>query len=66
MGLIIGLNTKVFSSLTIFLFIFLGSLIGKGQGQVLSILIFFIIGILIVKTLKKRISKKNKIISILF
>ena len=57
-GLIIGLHTKIISSLSIFLFIYLGSLFGNGQIKVLSILVFFIFSIYFVKTIKK-ITHKN-------
>ena len=56
-GLIIGLHTKVISSLLIYLFIYLGSLFGNGQGKVLSVLIFFILGIYLVKRTRKLIHK---------
>ena len=61
MGLVIGLHTKILSSLSIFLFIYIGSLFGNGQGKVLSVLVFFIIGILIVRKIKKSISKDLKV-----
>jgi len=57
-GLIIGLHTKIISSLSIFLFIYLGSLFGNGQIKVLSILVFFIFSIYLVKRIKK-ITYKN-------
>jgi len=57
-GLTIGLHTKIISSLLIFLFIYLGSLFGNGQGKVLSILVFFILSIYFVKKIKK-ITHKN-------
>ena len=60
-GLIIGLHTKILSSLNIFLFIFIGSLFGNGQGKVISVLIFFIIGIVLSNKIKSL--TKNKIIS---
>jgi len=66
MGLIIGLHTKVISTLLIFLLIYLGSLFGGGQGKVLSVLIFFIIGIYIVKKFKKIIKKNYSSFSYLF
>ena len=52
-GLIIGLHTKVISSLLIFLFIFLGSLFGNGQGKILFVFIFFILGIFLVRRIRK-------------
>jgi len=61
MGLVIGLHTKILSSLSIFLFIYIGSLFGNGQGKVLSVLVFYIIGILIVRKIKKSISKDLKL-----
>ena len=57
-GLVIGLHTKIISSLLIFLFIYLGSLFGNGQGKVLSVLVFFIFSIYFVKRIKK-ITHKN-------
>ena len=39
-GLIIGLNTKIISSIIIFLFIYVGSLFGNGQGKVIAVLFF--------------------------
>ena len=65
-GLIIGLNTKILSSLFIFLFIYLGSLIGNGQGKVLSILVFFIAAVLIVRKIKKTYKSNISLISSLF
>ena len=61
-GLILGLHTKVISTLLIFLFIYVGSYFGKGQGQALSVLIFFIISIFLVRRLRK-INYKKAIIS---
>ena len=52
-GMIIGLHTKLISSMSIFLLIYIGSLFGNGQGKVLSILFFFIFGIYIVSKIKK-------------
>ena len=57
-GMIIGLHTKILSSLMLFLFIYIGSLFGQGQGKVLSVIIFFIIGIYLVRKLRK-ITKEN-------
>ncbi len=57
-GMIIGLHTKIISSMTIFLLIYLGSLFGNGQGRVLSILIFFIFGLFIIRVVRK-IVKRN-------
>ena len=51
-GLIIGINFKIFSSSIIFLFIYLGSLFGNGNGKSLSVLIFFIIGIYLSRYVK--------------
>ena len=59
-GLIIGLKNKVLSSSIIFLFIFLGSLFGGGQGKVLSVLLFFIMGIILIIKLKKKFINKSK------
>ena len=56
-GLIIGLNTKIISSLSIFLIIYLGSLFGNGQGKVLSVLVFFILGIYFVRRIRKIIQR---------
>ena len=56
-GLIIGLNTKIISTFSIFLFIYLGSLFGNGQGKVLSVLVFFILGIYLVRRIRKVIHK---------
>jgi len=57
-GLIIGLHTKIISSMSIFLLIYLGSLFGNGQGKVLSVLVFFTFGIYMVRKIKK-IVKSN-------
>ena len=56
-GLIIGLDTKIISSLSIFLIIYLGSLFGNGQGKVLSVLVFFILGIYFVRRIRKIIQR---------
>tara|TARA_Y100001970_G_scaffold250697_1_gene322692 strand:+ start:10908 stop:11939 length:1032 start_codon:yes stop_codon:yes gene_type:complete len=64
-GLIIGLHTKILSTLLIFMFIYLGSLFGNGQGKVLSVLIFFIVGIILTRKLKSLL-KHNNMISKLF
>ena len=56
-GMIIGLHTKILSSMLIFLFIYLGSLFGSGQGKVLSVLVFFIFSIYLVRKIKKIIKK---------
>ena len=58
-GLIIGIKFKIVSSSIIFLFIYFGSLFGKGQGTVLSVLIFFIFGILLAINVKKFFSKNS-------
>ena len=65
-GLIIGLHTKIISSLSMFLFIYLGSLFGNGQGKVLSVLVFFIFSIYFVKRIKKIIHKNYPNIKYLF
>ena len=65
-GLIIGLHTKILSTMSIFLLIYIGSLFGNGQGKVLSVLIFFIFGIFIVKKIKKVIQKNNLSFNYLF
>ena len=65
-GLIIGLHTKIISTISIFLIIYLGSLFGSGQGKVLSVLVFFIFGIFIVRKIKKLIQKKYSNFSYLF
>ena len=65
-GLIIGLHTKIFSSLSIFLFIYIGSLFGNGNGKTLSVLLFFIIGIYIIKKVRKIINQKLPSFSYLF
>ena len=52
-GMIIGLNTKIISTLSLFLFIVIGSFFGNGQGKVLSVLFFFILGIYLIKKLRK-------------
>jgi len=63
-GLIIGLHTKIISTLIIFLFIYVGSFFGKGQGQALSVLVFFILALFIVKKIRK--FNNNKKFSSLF
>ena len=65
-GMIIGLHTKIISSMSIFLFIYLGSLFGNGQGKVLSVIVFFIFGIYIVRKIKKTIQKNYPNFSYLF
>ena len=65
-GMIIGLHTKIISTLFIYLFIYLGSLFGSGQGKALSVFIFFTLGIFITRTLKKKISSDFKKLSNLF
>lgn len=65
-GMIIGLNTKIVSSMLIFLFIYLGSLFGNGQGKVLSVLVFFIFGIYIFRKFKKIIQKNYPNFNYLF
>ncbi len=57
--MIIGLNTKILSSLSIFLFIFIGSLFGDGQGKVLSVFLFFLLGIFVVRKIKKKLTNNN-------
>jgi len=52
-GMIIGLHTKLFSTLFLFLFIYVGSFFGNGQGKVLSVLFFFILGIFLVRQIRK-------------
>ena len=65
-GLIIGLHTKLISSLSILLFIYLGSLFGKGQGKELSILVFFIFAIYLVRVIRKIIHRKYPHFNYLF
>ena len=62
-GLIIGLNTKIISSIIIFLFIYAGSLFGNGQGKVVSVLCFFILGIYFIKKFKQIDKKKMGLIA---
>ena len=62
-GLIIGINTKIISSIIIFLFIYAGSLFGNGQGKVVSVLCFFILGIYFIRKLKKIDKKKMGLIA---
>ena len=57
-GMVIGLHTKILSSLVIFLFIYIGSLFGNGQGKVISVIIFFIFGIYISIKIRKILNKK--------
>ena len=63
-GLIIGLHTRIISTLIIFLLIYVGSFFGKGQGQALSVLVFFILALFIVKKIRK--FNNNKKFSSLF
>ena len=65
-GIIIGLNTKIISSLSIFLFIYFGSLFVDGQGKVLSILVFFIFGIYLVIGIRKIIYRNYPNFTYLF
>jgi len=65
-GLIIGLHTKIISSMTIFLIIYLGSLFGDGQGKVLSVFFFFIFGIYIVNKIRKEVKRNYSNLSHLF
>ena len=62
LGLVVGLNTKVFSTLFIFLFIYIGSFFGQGNGKTLSVLFFFILSILIIRKIKSKLLH-NKIIA---
>ncbi len=66
MGLIIGLHTKIISTILIFLLIYTGSLFGNGQGKVLSVLFFFIFSIYIVRKIKKVIQKNYPTFNYLF
>ncbi len=66
LGMIIGLKTKIFSTLSIFLFIYIGSLFGNGQGKALSVLLFFILGIFTVYKIKTTIKNKHSKFSNLF
>jgi len=52
-GLIIGLKNTIVPSSVIFLSIYLGSLFGNGQGKVLSIILFFSIGLYLAKKINK-------------
>ena len=65
-GLVIGLHTKIISSLSIFLFIYLGSLFGDGQGKVLSTLVFLIFGIYLVIGIRKIIYRNYPNFTYLF
>ena len=65
-GLIIGLHTKIISTLLIFLSIYLGSFFGKEQVQVLSIIAFFILSLFLVKKIRRLLNKKNQIYVSLF
>ena len=58
-GLFIGLNTKILSTLFIFASIYAGSFFGSGQGKVLSILIFFFSSILLVSKIRKNFINLN-------
>ena len=59
-GLVIGLKFKVIPSSIIFFSIFIGSLFGQGQGKVLWVLFFFMVGIYIANYLSKNYLIKNK------
>ena len=65
-GMIIGLHTKIVSSMSIFLIIYLGSLFGNGQGRVLSVFIFFICGIYLVRKIRKMVKKNYPNFTYLF
>ena len=65
-GLVIGLHTKIISSLLIFLFIYLGSLFGNGQGKVLFVLVFFILGIYLVRKIRHKIIRNYSNFAYLF
>ena len=65
-GLIIGLHTKIISSMTIFLIIYLGSLFGDGQGKVLSVFFFFIFGIYVVNKIRKEVKRNYSNLTHLF
>ena len=53
LGLIIGLRYKILPSAFIFFFIYIGSLLGRGQGKVLAVLLFFILGLYFAKKINK-------------
>ena len=54
------------SHIKIFLFIYLGSLFGNGQGKVLSVLVFFIFGIYIVNKIRKEVKRNYANLTHLF
>tara|TARA_B100001063_G_scaffold5731_1_gene4233 strand:+ start:406 stop:1440 length:1035 start_codon:yes stop_codon:yes gene_type:complete len=65
-GMIIGLHTKIFSTLFLFFFIYIGSFFGKGQGTVLSVIFFFILGIYLIRKIREIFKSKNSKIFKLF
>jgi glycosyltransferase involved in cell wall biosynthesis len=65
-GMIIGLHTKFISSLTIFLFIYIGSLFGNGQVKVLSVLVLFILCIYLIRRIRKIIHRNYPNFTYLF
>jgi len=52
--------------MSIFLFIYLGSLFGNGQGKVLSVLVFFIFVIYIVNKIRKEVKRNYANLTHLF
>jgi len=53
LGSILGIHFKILSSSIIFLFIFLGSLFGKGNGTTLAVIIFFLFGLFVARKSKR-------------
>ena len=54
-----GINFKILSSTIIFIFIFLGSLFGQGNGTTLAVIIFFITGLLVARKTKNYFINSN-------
>ena len=59
LGSILGIHFKILSSTVIFLFIFLGSLFGKGNGTTLAVILFFMLGLFVARKTKKYFSNSK-------
>ena len=59
LGSILGIHFKILSSTIIFLFIFIGSLFGKGNGTTLAVIIFFLLGLFVARKSKRFFSNSK-------
>ena len=58
-GAVLGIHFKILSSTIIFLFIFIGSLFGQGNGTTLAVILFFILGLFVANKFKKYFVNSN-------